>query len=320
MNKKACKIFIIFILFAACSINSQGKKDRIKFAAHWMPQAQFAGYYMGIEKGIYEKYGLELEILHANPNVTAQDLLIEGKVDFASMFLSTAVSLRSFGYSLVNVFQLSQRCSQVLVSRKADLIDKPAAYNGKKIGVWRSGFSEVNTAFIEKYDLQVDIVPISSTVNLFLSGGIDVMLTMWYNEYHTILNSGLNEEELNILFFSDYGLNLLEDGIYCMQSVYDEDKTIRFIEATKEAWEYAFNHPEESLDAVIKRMHESFIPANRAHQKWMLNRMKDLFSDSNSGKIIGVLSEDDFRSAMDILSGLDKIKNKYSFKEFYYGN
>ena len=65
-------------------------------------------------------------------------------------------------------------------------------FNGKKIGVWRSDFQELSIAFLDKYGIQADIVPITSTINLFLKGGIDIMNVMWYNEYHRMLDAGLN--------------------------------------------------------------------------------------------------------------------------------
>ena len=49
------------------------------------------------------------------------------------------------------------------------------------------------------------------------------MSAMWYNEYHTILNSGLNADDLTLFFFSRLGLNFPEDGIYCMEETLRED-------------------------------------------------------------------------------------------------
>jgi NitT/TauT family transport system substrate-binding protein len=49
---------------------------------------------------------------------------------------------------------------------------------------------------------------------------------MWYNEYHTIINSGYDPEELNTFFFADYGLNFPEDGIYCSGELYRNNPEI----------------------------------------------------------------------------------------------
>ncbi|HEY8220027.1 MAG TPA: ABC transporter substrate-binding protein, partial [Methylobacter sp.] len=33
----------------------------------WSPQAQFAGYYVALDKGIYARHGIDLKILRAGP-------------------------------------------------------------------------------------------------------------------------------------------------------------------------------------------------------------------------------------------------------------
>lgn len=319
MKRNYCLVLLLLMPATFGIINGQSNLHKIKVAVHWLPQAQFAGYYIGVEKNIYEKHGLEVEIVHANPNVTSQDLLLDGKVDFASMFLSTAMFLRSYDYSLVNVCQLSQRCAQLFVVKKERGIRKPEDLNGKSVGIWRSGFDEIPHAFVNKYKLDVEFVPINSTVSLFLFDGIDAITTMWYNEYHSILNSGYDPDELQTFFFADYGLDVPEDGIYCLEENYNKEVVDRFIQATLEAWEYSFNHPEESIELVKEEMKKLYVPFNKSHQTWMFNRVKDLFKVPGKQFKPGKLLRDDFVKAYEIFSSLKKIKNDFSYKDFYFG-
>lgn len=311
--------FLVIIIFNLVKVNGQDNLKEIKLALHWLPQAQFAGYYIGVEKGFYEKHGLEVKIEHASPNLTSQEMLLDGKADFASMFLSTAMFLRSYDYPLVNVCQLSQKCAQLFVTKKYKGYTSPADLNGKRIGIWRSGFDEIPSAFVNKYSIEVEFVLINSTANLFLCDGIDAFTTMWYNEYHTILNSGYNPDELNTFFFADYGLDVPEDGIYCLEENYDKTLTEKFVKATLEAWEYAFSHPEEAVNCVKVKMTEVPIPFNKPHQTWMFNRIKDLFNVKGKDYRPGELLEEDFTRAMDIFSSINKIKNSFKYSDFYFG-
>jgi len=138
----------------------------------------------------------------------------------------------------------------------------------------------------------------SQTVNLFLRGGIDVASAMWFNEYHTILNSGVDPEELNTIFLSDQGMNFPEDGIYTMEKTIQKDPALAaaFVDASLEGWRYAFDHPDEALDIVIKYMREAKLPANRMHQKWMLERMRDLMMPVDSQARLGYLMEQDYKA------------------------
>ena len=157
------------------------------------------------------------------------------------------------------------------------------------------------------------------TINLFLRGGVDAACAMWYNEYHTILNSGVNADELTTFFFDQHGLNFPEDGIYCLSETLNKDDRIRrgFVSASIEGWQYAFNHPDLAIDIVMTYTQEAHIGANRVHQRWMLDRIRDISVISDKNTPMGTLSPDDFQTvASELKSGgiIDDIPN---INEFY---
>ncbi len=318
MTVSAMRLFLSFIFLVLLFPLSGQELTKLRFTPHWLPQAQFAGYYVAREKGIYEKYGLDVEVLMGGHNFPAIPVLTEDKTDLVSMFLSGAIKAKARGVDMVDVCQLSQRSALIFVSKKESGIDKPDGFNGKKIGVWRSDFQELPRAFLNKFDIDAEIVPITSTVNLFLWGGIDIMCVMWYNEYHQILNFGINPDELNTFHFYDYDLNYPEDGIFCMESFYHENKEAveKFVKATIEGWNYAFAHKEEALDIVLERMEKVMVPANRAHQQWMLNRMQDVFILQEGDKITGCLKKEDYLSTARVLLKSGVIDNIPDFEEF----
>ena len=108
----------------------------------------------------------------------------------------------------------------MLIAKKRSGIESVRDLEGKRIGLWGGNFQIQPMAFFRKYDLSVTTVPLYSTVNLFLKGAVEAASAMWYNEYHIILNSGYNPDELTLFFFSDFGLNFPEDGLYCIEETY----------------------------------------------------------------------------------------------------
>ena len=49
-------------------IQDTGKAlQQVSVLPYWVPSAQFAGYYVGVEKGIFKKHGIDLEILPFDP-------------------------------------------------------------------------------------------------------------------------------------------------------------------------------------------------------------------------------------------------------------
>jgi NitT/TauT family transport system substrate-binding protein len=271
----------------------------VRFMLQWFPQAEFAGPYLALDKGIYKKYGIDLTIVPGGANLSSVDGLASGRVDFAEMWLSTAIQQRAHGLRLVNVAQVIQRSALMFVAKKSSGIATPRDMEGKKVGLWRGDFQLQPLAFIKKYNLKVKTVvqPFSTDyIDMFLLGAMDVATAMVYNEYHLILNSGLNPDELTTFFFRDHGLNFPENGLYALQETYDRDPGLcrDFARATMEGWDYCLSHPSEALEVVLQRMREAHVPAGRAHQKWMLDRMIELIIPLDARQPLGTLRPEDY--------------------------
>ena len=115
--------------------------NRVTLMPLWSPQAQFAGYYVGIDKGIYARHGLDVVLLPAGPGRSPVDALSTGKADFAVLWLTTALQRRDQGLPLVNLAQMVQRSSMMLVSKRSSGIRSIADMNGRKVGLWGGDLS-----------------------------------------------------------------------------------------------------------------------------------------------------------------------------------
>jgi NitT/TauT family transport system substrate-binding protein len=266
------------------------------FIPHWLPQAQFAGYYVAYDQGLYRSRGIDLTILTGGPDRPASEWLDTGKADFATLWLSTAIQMRARGAPIVNLAQMLERSSLMLIAKKSSGISVPSDMRDKKVGVWGGDFLLQPLAFFKRNDLSVQAVPIAGTINLFLRDGVEVTVAMWYNEYHTILSSGIDPDELTTFFFHEQGLNFPEDGIYCREHTLRADPALArgFVQASLEGWQYAFAHPDEAVDVVMKYMAEAHIGTNAAHQRWMLDRMRDLIVPPDAPLTLGTLRRADY--------------------------
>jgi NitT/TauT family transport system substrate-binding protein len=311
---------LLFIIFNFMTSPCPGENlKKATFIPQWSPQAQFAGYYVAYEKGIYKKYGIDLTILKGGPDSSPVEFLKKGKADFASMWLSTAIQKRSEGVKLINIGQIIQRSALMFVAKKSAGIHKPEDINDKKVGLWGAEYRIQPNAFFKKYNLKVKVIPQSFSVNLFLRDGVDVASIMWYNEYHTIINSGINPEELSTFFFYDYGLNFPEDGIYTLENNFTKDPSLAcaFVRASIEGWLYALDHPDEALKIVLKYLSSAQMPANKMHQEWMLEKMRDLIIPKNTGIPVGTLLQADFMRVAEEMKGNGFIKIIPAFDSFH---
>ena len=311
-------LFTCLFLFAVNLIYPQQLK-KITLTPHWLPQTQFAGYYIAKDLGIYEKHGIDLTIVTGGPKVSSSAMLENGKTDFALMWLSNAIQLRANNVKVVNIEQIVNRSALMLIAKKSSGIKTPEDMNGKKVGIWGGDFQIQPMAFFKKYNLNVKTIMQGNSINLFFFDGIDVTSAMWYNEYHTILNSGFNEDELITFFFADYGLNFPEEGIYCTEEFYNSNPGLckEFVEATLEGWRYAFQHPDETIELMLKHIKEANVPVNKSHQQWMLNRMKDLIFPNKNMDNFEMLSKDNYMLVAEKLKEGGLIKEFPAFDSLY---
>lgn len=309
---------IVSLLFLLISIEASAQKQKIVFATQWLPQAQFAGYYVAREKGFYDEAGLDVTIKYPPATGNALSYLTDGTADIISQFLISAMKAKSAGTDLVNIAQFSEHSAILFVSLKESGIKTLDDIRGKKVGVWKSGFYEAPKAFLSNKKINVQWVPIASTVNLFLMNGIDVMTVMWYNEYNQIYLSGINEDEMNTFFLSKYGYDIPEDGLYVLsKTLKAKPENLRaFVKASLKGWQYAASHFDYALDLVLKKMHDDKISANKAHQKWMLEKVLELQGFKTGKTKQTILEEADFNKAKEVLQFSGSKTKTLLFKDF----
>ena len=273
---------LIAVLALAAALPAAGQ-TKFVFSPQWMAQAQFAGYYVAKDMGFYDEEGLDVEIRHPFSTQTLENRVREGKSQAYSMFLSQAMEMVDNGIPLVNILQTSMNSSLVIVSRYgAD----PFTLRNAKVLTWRAGLGQVPKSVAAREHLDYRWITASSSLNLFVAGAVDATLATTYNEYYQLLQTGLITPGKGIYRFSEHGYNIQEDGVYMTVAAYrkDRDSAERFARASRRGWEWAAEHPDETLEIVMKYVKEYRIPTNRVLQQLMLEEVLRLQLDPDSGE------------------------------------
>ena len=273
---------LIAVLALAAALPAAGQVKFV-FSPQWMAQAQFAGYYVAKDMGFYDEEGLDVEIRHPFSTQTLENRVREGESQAYSMFLSQAMELVDKGIPLVNILQTSMNSSLVIVSRYgAD----PFTLRNAKVLTWRAGLGQIPKSVAARENLDYRWITASSSLNLFVAGAVDATLATTYNEYYQLLQTGLITPGKGIYRFSEHGYNIQEDGVYMSAAAYrkDRDSAERFARASRRGWEWAAEHPDETLEIVMKYVKEYRIPTNRVLQQLMLEEVLRLQLDPDSGE------------------------------------
>ena len=294
---------ILMLLFLS-DVDAQ----QIVFTPQWLPQSQFAGYYVALEKGFYKEAGLDVVIEHTSSSDNAQNRLREGKCNAITMNVFDAIFNIDQGMEVVNVLQTALHTGLVIVPRNND-IKKLKDLSGKRVGIWRTHYYELSQIVNEDYDLNIEWIPFVQSVNLYISGAVDATMAMIYNEAYHIYASGF--ENVSFISLADYGYDFPEEGVYFTKEYYEKypDKAKAFAEASRRGWEWTHEHPDEALDIVMKVIEENNLPAGRQHQKWMLNEILRLQCDSISEKPTFELDENKVMQINELLIRYNRIND-----------
>ena len=309
-----CALCAVLLLWPALA------RATLKQAAlipQWEPQAQFAGYYVALAKGFYAAAGVDMRILRGGPGSPPSRLLREGRAQFGTFFLPTAIRERAEGLALVNLAQFVPHSNQLLIARKADGITRPEDLDGRRVSLWGPEFRIAPEELFKRHGVRATEVPQGYTVDLFLRGGVAACSAMRYNEYHVLLNAGLDPGELTVFSMAGLGLDLPEDGLYTLEETWRKDPDLcRAVRrASIEGWRYAFAHPEEALGIVMSHVSAAHLPTNRMHQQWMFEHIRQAMLAGGEADF-GTLTRTGYDAAARALLGAGSITRIPAYEDF----
>ncbi len=96
------------------------EKTDVSVQLKWLPQAQFMGYYVALDKGYYEEAGLNVTITPGGGDISETTAVYTGQVDFGVTWVSNLIAANAGGMSLMEVAQVFQRSGLVLVYKLSE--------------------------------------------------------------------------------------------------------------------------------------------------------------------------------------------------------
>ncbi|TDN91791.1 ABC transporter substrate-binding protein [Microbacterium sp. BK668] len=267
----------------------------ISLQLQWLPQAQFAGYYVAQEKGYFEEEGFDnVDIVPSGGDIVPQDALVAGDVDFAVAWVPKVLgTLEASGVELTDIAQVFQKSGTLQVAWKDSGISDVADFEGKRIGSW--GFGNEWEIFAAMAAEGLDSTSVSITtqdfsMNALLDRDVDAAQAMTYNEWAQILevvNPETGElytsEDFDVISYEDTEGAMLQDALWAdTQRLADDpayaDAAVRFLKAVTKGWLFARDNPEEAAEIVydIASNAEAAFPVGPVHQLWQMNEVNKL--------------------------------------------
>jgi len=272
---------VIFIVVCALgsTVPACSSLQQVSLQLQWVTQSQFAGYYVALDKGWYLEEGINLNIKSGGPDLAPIDLVAAGERDFGTSFLADLCVAIQKGKQVISIGQIQQRNGMLLIAKESSGIKQPRDFIGKRVGVWLGSWEAQFDALMANEGISLQNVKVVSqgfSMEPFIKGDIDIASAMIYNEYHTVLESGLKAEDLNIIDYAEYGLGFPGDTLFTSRQLARQqpDLCIRMLRASLRGWQYAIDYPDEAVDIVLK--YDQSGMQTSLHQLSMMNEISKL--------------------------------------------
>ena len=236
--------------------------DAVTLQLKWVAQGQFAGYFVAKDKGFYDEEDLDVTIKPGGPDIAPEQVIAGGGADVVVTWMAAALAARDKGVGLVNIAQPYKKAGMQLVCPADGPIKTTDDFKGHTLGVWFFGNEYPFYAWMNSLGIPteggpdgVTVLKQSFDVQPLIQKQADCISVMTYNEYWQLIDAGYKPEDLIVFNYTEMGVDLLEDGLYVVESNLSDpafkDKMVRFVRASMKGWEYAMANPEEAAEIVM---------------------------------------------------------------------
>ncbi len=213
--------------------------------AAWINDAEFMGYFIAIDSGLYAAEGLDVTYLPGGPDVIPESTIVAGKADLALTTPDTTVkAIVEQGAKFKIIGAQYQKNPVGIVSLASKPIKSPQDLIGKTLAV-----PPVNVISVEAMlklnnidKAQVNIVPYAYDPTPLVKGEIDASLDFTTNVPYTIKQAG--PEAVSFLLY-DFGFTIFNDTVVVTEETLKAKRKelVSWLRASRKGWEENFKDP-----------------------------------------------------------------------------
>ncbi|WP_108062601.1 ABC transporter substrate-binding protein [Poseidonibacter lekithochrous] len=245
--------FIILILLFNITLFAKNELTKVSIQLSWFDQFQFAGYYMAKEKGIYEKFGLDVEIKPFNYGLDTASEVNKGNIDFAVGRETLILEKVNRKNDLVILYALFQSSPLVLLSKKSSNIKTVKDFENKRIMTTLDDANEISLkAMVSSSNIDTKTLKLqkhSHDINDLINDNTDLISAYISKSPYLLKKKGI---KYNIFEPKNYGFDMYSDFLYTSKKLVSKNKNIvkAFKKASLNGWKYAYSNINESVDLI----------------------------------------------------------------------
>lgn len=279
-----------------------GVLTKLSMQSPWINDAEFIGYFIAKENGLYRQEGLDYDYLQGGPSKVADQILVAKGATVALTNPETTVNMIIKEKAPFKIIGTQYQKSPLgIVTLAKNNIKEPKDLVGKRVAVPDANVITMD-AFLKlnKIDPKsVSIIPYAYDPTPLVQGKVDATVDFVTNVPFSIRQAG--QEPSSFLFY-DHGFRVFMDTVVVRTETIASQRAdlVKFLRASRAGWNENYKDPEkwppQFMNSYFKQTNrtvENEIYFNRAQQA-LIQTSKGIFS----------MSEEDINANIESLNSI----------------
>jgi NitT/TauT family transport system substrate-binding protein len=301
---------------------SQSKElDIVELSMYAIPGGLIGWIPYGMEKGIYAKHGIQVNLHWSKGSGGATTEVSGGQTDFAISSADSVAQATNTGSKLKMVMGVTQRRNDGVFVKKDSGITSPAQLKGRSIAVANGSVSAMLLPeFLAHYGLNTDDVKTvsvaqSALISVYLAGQVDGFVS-GIPAYEPQLN--LTGNPVRSFAYTDAGLGGISHGLLTKDETVQNNPDLvkRMIAATSESMEAAYANPDEAAKACAKLSPEAGLDEAVTAAQIKATEEYDN-TDNTKGHPRGWMSDEDWAETVKVAQTYEGVKPDIKLSDLY---
>jgi len=231
-----------------------GKKDKVVLMLNWYPEAEHGGFYAAKVHGIFERYGLDVEIRPGGPNAPVVQELVTGRVQFGVANASDALLYRQQDAKVVALLAPIRNSPRCILVREDSGVTDLSQLKGMTL---QANQGRPFLDYLKSKNLLegVQVVPYGGSVAKMVTDKNTAIQAYSFSEPFMAEQQGV---AVRSLMLSEIGYNPYASCLMCTEDYLaaNADIVTRMTTACQQGWQKYLEDPTETNAVILANNQE----------------------------------------------------------------
>ncbi|WP_067139547.1 ABC transporter substrate-binding protein [Oceanivirga salmonicida] len=274
--KKLLSICTMLLLFSCGSSENEkinenkNELKEITFVLDWTPNTNHTGIYVAKEKGLFEEYGLKVNIVQPSED-SSSTIVAVGKAEFGVYFQPNMIKKLEKNMPITAIAAIIQHNTAGLLTLKSLNTKSPKDLEKLRYATWEDAVDDATVKDLVGENINpVPFGDVTDPIGAMKHNLFDYLIS--YYAWDGI-NAKIKNEDIDFYFFKDFNKDLdYYSPVIIANNEFIKNNpeiTKNFLKAAKQGYEFAIKNPNEAADILIKYAPESDPKLIKASQEWI---------------------------------------------------